>query len=192
MKGSDPMDDERIVQLYLAMDEQAIRESSEKYGSYCYLIAHRILGNPDDADECVNDTWLRAWNAIPPQHPSSLSLFFGKITRNLAIDRYREAHRIKRVSGESLVVLDELGDLVSGSDSPEAMLQADELKADINRFLMSLPQEKRYMFILRYWYAEKIANIAVRFSMTPNHVSVVLKRIRKQLKRYLQKRGYDL
>ena len=186
------MDDEKIVQLYLARDEAAIRESSAKYGNYCYLIAHRILGDPDDADECVNDTWLRAWNAIPPQKPASLSLFFGKITRNLAIDRYREAHRIRRGGGESLVVLDELGDLVSGSDSPETELMAKELKADIDAFLQSLPPEKRYMFILRYWYAEKTANIAIRYGMKPNQVSVALRRIRKQLQRYLKKKGYEL
>ena len=186
------MDDETIIQLFLARDEEAIREASKQYGSYCYLIAHRILGNPADAEECVNDTWLRAWNAIPPQEPASLSLFFGKITRNLAIDRYREAHRIRRGSGESLVVLEELGDLVSGSDSPETELLAKELKTEIDAFLQSLPQEKRYLFILRYWYAEKISDIAVRFGMTPNHVSVVLKRIRKQLKRRLQKKGYEL
>lgn len=186
------MDDEKIVQLYLARDEAAIRESSAKYGNYCYLIAHRILGDPDDADECVNDTWLRAWNAIPPQKPASLSLFFGKITRNLAIDRYREAHRVKRGSGERFLALDELGDLVSGKDDPSTLLQAEELKADINSFLMSLPPEKRHMFILRYWYAEKPSNIAVRCCMTPNQVSSALRRIRKQLHRYLKKKGYEL
>jgi len=186
------MDDDKIIELYWIRNEQAISESSKKYGAYCNTIARNILMNWADAEECVNDTWLHAWNAIPPHKPSVLSVFFGKITRNLAFDLYKSLHREKRGGHTIDLVLDELAECVSGNDDPERNWQKEALKEEINHFLSDLPKEKRYMFVLRYWYAESIPAIAERFQTSENNVSVTLNRIRKKLRIYLTERGYDL
>lgn len=186
------MNDEEIVKLYWDRNEQALQESSDKYGAYCTSIARNILNNVFDAQECVNDTWLRAWNSMPPHRPSVLSVFLGRITRNLSFDLYRRQHRDKRGGSQIELVLDELEGCVSGNDDPQMNLHAKELKEEINRFLNELPKEKRYMFILRYWYADSISDIAERFSVSENSVSVQLSRIRAKLRIYLRERGYDI
>ncbi len=186
------MDDIMIVRLYWVRDEAAITESAKKYGAYCTAIARNILQNGSDAEECVNDTWLHAWNAIPPHVPSVLSAFLGKITRNLSFDRFRKMHRDKRGGGSFDIVLDELKECVSGSDDTERRWEEKELRDEINRFLSHLPKEKRYMFILRYWYADSVSDIAERFQTSANNVSVTLSRLRKKLKLYLIERGFDV
>ncbi|MCR5249895.1 MAG: sigma-70 family RNA polymerase sigma factor [Lachnospiraceae bacterium] len=186
------MNDEQIVRLYWERDEQAIRESSTKYGAYCSAIAGRILDNSEDARECVNDTWLQAWNCIPPNKPTLLSVFLGRITRNLSFNRYKKTHSEKRGGGNIDLILDELEECLSGNDTPEDELLRNELKEDINRFLASLPEEKRYMFIRRYWHADTITEIAGRFGMSANNVSVTLGRVRAALKSHLTERGYRL
>ena len=186
------MEDGEIVALYWARDDRAIRESQEKYGTYCTAIARNILGSPEDAEECVSDTWLRAWNAIPPQRPSRLSAFFGRITRNLAFDRRRSQNAEKRGGGEIAAVLEELADCVSGRDDPANRLEDMELLADLNGFLRSLPQEKRRMFLRRYWYGDPLPEIAARFGMRENRVAVSLHRMRKQLLDYLLERGHTI
>ena len=186
------MEDHEIVRLYFMRSEQAIAESQAKYGAYVGAIARNILKTREDAEECVNDTWFHAWNAMPPKKPAVLSAFFGKITRNLAFDRYKLLHREKRGGYGVDLVLDELSEIVSGKDDPEHKAMAAELSGEIGRFLMKLPQEKRYMFILRYWYAMDISEIASRFHVSRDNVSVILSRIRKQLKAYLTERGYDI
>ena len=185
------MEDERIVSLFWDRDEQAITESSKKYGSYCRSIAHNILADPADEEECINDTWLHVWNAIPPQKPSVLSVFLGKITRNLSFDVYKKRHREKRGRGEIPLVLDELAECVSGNDDPEGAVIEAELKEQINSFLADLPEESRHMFVLRYWYSDSIKNIAGRFNKSENSITVTLSRIRVKLKKYLAVRGYS-
>ena len=186
------MKDEAIVRLYWDRNEQAISESASKYGEYCGSIARNILFNWTDTEECVNDTWFHAWNAMPPHRPSMLRTFLGKITRNLAFDRYRKLHRDKRGGYNIDLVLDELAEIVSGKDNPEDAVQEKELKDEINRFLSGFSRDKRYMFVLRYWYADGIGEIAERFHMSENNVSVTLGRMRKKLKEYLTERGYRL
>lgn len=186
------MEDHEIVNLYWARDKQALTESQTKFGGYLSSIARNILCDWSDAEECVNDTWLRAWNTMPPRRPSLLSAYLGKITRNLSFDRYRQKHRKKRGGHTIDLVLDELADCVSGKEDPEADWLKKELKEEINRFLMSLPEDKRYMFILRYWYADPVKDIARRFGMTETNVSVSLGRIRKNLRTHLEERGYDI
>ena len=186
------MEDAEIVQLYWDRDEQAVYESSRKYGAYCSAVACNILHDHADVQECVNDTWLHAWNAMPPHRPSVLSVFLAKITRNLSFDLYRRKHREKRGGHNIVLVLDELAECVSGKDDPEKDLHAKQLREDIGRFLEKLPEDKRYMFILRYWYAYSIADIAERFSKSENNVSVSLSRIRTRLRTYLIERGYDI
>ncbi len=186
------MEDEKIVRLYWDRDEQAIAESSAKYGAYCGSIAGNILESASDAEECVNDTWLRAWNAMPPHRPSLLSVFLGKITRNLAFDRYKALRRNKRGGGQMELVLDELSECVSGRDDPENSWQAEELRREIDAFLQGLPEEQRAMFLLRYWYADSIRVIAARFGRSENSVSVALSRMRAKLKNHLHERGYEI
>lgn len=186
------MNDESIVRLYWNRSESAITESSKKYGAYCTSIAYNILHSDDDAEECVNDTWLHAWNAMPPHRPAVLSAFLGKLTRNLSFDRYKKNRREKRGGGSLDAVLDELAECVSGEESVERSWEAKELKQEIDRFLLALPEEKRYMFILRYWYAYSIRDIADRMSVSENSVSVSLNRVRGKLKTLLHERGYDV
>jgi len=186
------MEDAGIIALYFDRNESAITESSLKYGAYCAAIAHNILNSAPDEEECVSDTWLHAWNAMPPQRPSVLSAFFGKITRNLSFDRYKKLHRQKRGGGRMDAVLDELAECVSGRDDTESAWDEKELAAELTRFLQGLSEEKRTLFILRYWSADSVADIAERVGMSENNVSVTLSRIRGKLKTYLIERGFDV
>ena len=186
------MDDARIVQLYWDRDEQAIPATSEKYGSYCAAIAKNILGNWEDAEECVNDTYMSAWNAMPPHKPSILSTFLGKITRNLSINRYKQKTAGKRGGGEALAVWDEIAEFVSDTDSVEQEMDRRELVRAIDAFLDRLPADKRSIFVCRYWYFDRVSDIAARFGMTENHVSVTLNRLRLKLHNDLLERGFEL
>ena len=170
------MEDERIVLLYWDRDEAEISESSMKYGAYCTSIAQNILKNPADAEECVNDTWLHAWNAMPPHRPSL----------------YRKMHRGKRGGSQVDAVLDELEECVSGKDNIERQWEMKELVAEINQFLQKLPEEKRCMFVLRYWYVDSIGEIAGRLGRSENYVSVTLNRIRGKLHTHLTERGFEV
>ena len=186
------MDDTKIVQLYWDRDEQAIPATSEKYEGYCTSIAKNILGNKEDAEECVNDTYLHAWNSMPPHRPSILSTFLGKITRNLSFNRYKHNTADKRGSGELPAVLDELSDLVSGNDDVEQEFNNKELVKAIDTFLDTLSPEKRSIFVCRYWYTDSISQIAVQHGMKESAVSMTLNRIRKKLHNYLMERGFEL
>lgn len=186
------MEDEHIVQLYWDRNESAIAESAKKYGTYCTSIANNILHNMADVEECVNETWLHAWNAMPPHRPSVLATFLGKITRNLSFDLYKKHHREKRGGGRIEEALDELAECVSGNEDIERQWETKELMKEINQFLLGLAEEKRAMFVLRYWYADRISEIAGRLNLSENAVSVSLNRIRRKLKTYLMERGFDL
>ena len=186
------MDDAKIVQMYFDRNEQAIPATEDKYGSYCTSIAKNILGNQEDAEECVNDTYLNTWNAIPPHRPKMLSSFLGKIVRNLAFNRYKHNTADKRGGGEITAVLDELSGSVSGKDDIEQSYEYKELVVTINNFLATLPTEKRNIFVCRYWYTDSISEIAARFDMTYSAVSMILNRLRTKLHSYLTERGYEL
>ena len=186
------MEDNDIIQLYFDRDEKAIAETSGKYGSYCSSIARNILKNREDADECVNDTYLRAWNVIPPNRPVMFRAFLGKITRNISFNLYKKMNADKRGNGQIAVVLEELAECVSGGTEPYQELDKSELMKAINAFLESLPQEKRIMFVCRYWYSDSVADIAKRCDMSENSVSVNLNRLRKRLRSYLLERGFEL
>lgn len=192
MKGGLSIEDREIVNLYWERNSNAIKETASKYGGYCKAIAKNILGNNEDAEECVNDTYLNTWNSIPPNRPNVLSTYLGKITRNLSFDRFRQRHADKRGGGEIELVLDELGECVSGADSVEQKVEKKELIRAINSFLDTLSQEKCNIFLCRYWYAIPVSEIATRFGMSEGNVSVTLTRIRIKLKNYLKERGYDL
>ena len=186
------MDDAKIVQLYWDRNEQAILATADKYGNYCASIAKNILGNHEAAEECVNDTYLNAWNSMPPHRPSILSTFLGKIVRNLSIKRYKHNTADKRGGGQATVVLNEIAEFVSDADSVEQEIDRKELVTAIDSFLDRLPADKRNIFICRYWYFDSISDIANRFRMTENNVSVTLNRLRLKLHNYLLERGFEL
>lgn len=186
------MEDSEIVALYWARDEKAIAETAAKYGAYCSSIAVHILGDASDAEECVNDAYFSAWNAIPPHKPRFLSTFLGKLVRNLAFNRYNIRHAQKRGGHETTVILDELAEIVSDKENVENSVDERELIRELETFLRGLPQEKRWLFLRRYWYSDSISDIAREIGKTENAVSVELNRIRKKLRDYLTKRGYVL
>ena len=186
------MDDAAIVRLYWDRNEQAIPATAEKYGSYCTAISRNILGSQEDAEECVNDAYLCAWNSMPPHRPKMLSVFLGKLTRNVSLNRYKYDTAEKRGGGEVPVVLDEIAELVSGTDSVEQEVDRGELVSAIDAFLKRLPADRRSMFVCRYWYFDSVSSIASRFGMTENHVSVTLNRLRFKLRHDLLERGFDL
>ena len=186
------MEDAKIVQLYWDRNEQAIPATADKYGNYCTSIAKNILGNHEDAEECVNDTYLNAWKSMPPHRPSILSTFLGKITRNLSLNRYKHNTADKRGGGQATVVLDEIAEFVSDLDSVEQEINQKELVMAIDSFLNRLPSDKKNIFVCRYWYFDSISDIANRFGMTENNVSVTLNRLRLKLHNYLLERGFEL
>lgn len=186
------MQDEQIVALYWNRNEQAIRETDKKYGAYCRSIAQNILHSLEDTEECVNDTWLRVWHAIPPQRPMILSAFLAKITRNLAFDRYKAQSAEKRGGGVTEAVLEELAECIGASHSAESHFFAKELGAVINRFVRTLPKREGNIFVRRYFFAETAEQIGGKYGMTSNHVTVLLSRCRRKLRAYLEKEGYML
>lgn len=183
------MEDLEIVELYWQRNEEAIKETSKKYGNYCYTIANNILYNNEDAQECVNDTYLGAWNAIPPHHPNVLSTFLGKITRRLSLNKWREKNAIKRGNGEAALSFDELEECIPSNSSIKEELALKELSEAINIFLETLKADERKVFVCRYFYFESIDEIAFRFSFTPSKVKMMLKRTRDRLKDYLIGKG---
>ena len=191
-EGRISMDDNSIIQLYWDRDDQAITATAEKYGRYCKAIARNILNSEEDAEECVNDTYLNAWNSMPTHWPEQLATFLGKITRNLAFNRYKYNHTEKRGGGEITFVLDELADSISDTDDVEQIIDRQELIKVINSFVRSLSANKRNIFVRRYWYADSVAEIAHDNGMLQGTVSKTLERTRKQLKAYLTERGFEL
>lgn len=185
------MEDKDIIQLLFDRDEQAIAETSAKYGSYCNSIARNILKNREDAEECVNDTYLRVWNVIPPNRPVIFKAFIGRITRNISFNLYKKTNANKRGNGQIELILDELAECVSGDNDPIMEVEKNELIKEINSFLDKLPQEKRIMFVRRYWYSDSVTDIAKRCGVSENYVSVNLNRLRKRLHNNLVERGFE-
>ena len=186
------MKDQQIIDLYWARSESAISETATKYGKYCYTIAYNILCNEEDSEECVNDTWLKAWGIIPPQRPNKLSVFLGKITRNLSLDRYRHDSAKKRGSGQLSFALDELTDCIPATNTVEDVIDEIALVELMNRFLASLDCENRILFMRRYWYLSSIKEIADDYGLSESKVKMSLFRSRNQLKGLLEKEGVCL
>lgn len=181
------MEDSGIVALYWARDEQAVAETAAKYGGYCQMVSYQILRNTQDAEECVNDTYVQAWNAMPPQRPGCLRAFLGKITRNLSLNCYR-AHQAKRRGGGQLpALLDELEDC--DGDGPERLLERAELSRLLDRFLRELPQRECCVFMRRYWYMDSVEDIAQRYHMAGGTVKSILYRTRQKLRDRLEEEG---
>ena len=181
------MNDKDIVALFEKRDEQAIKECRAAYGSYCHGIALRILESQEDAEECVADTWIRAWNAIPPAKPCSLSSYLGAITRNLACDTYRRKHQQKRGKGEIPLVFDEKEGVFSQSTAPDEALNRKELAETLNRFLGTLSERDRNILLARYYFVYPVKEIAQKHGKSEKYVRVVLYRTLQKLKKFLEK-----
>ena len=184
------MEDQKIIDLYFARDEQAVVLTRQKYEKYCLSVAGAILNDPADAEEAVNDTWLRAWNSIPPQRPRVLKLFLAKITRNLALNTYRDQTAQKRGGGEVALALEELGECVPARSDVQDTLNARELARVIQKFLQTQPQRERTLFLQRYFSMAPIGTIADRHGITEANARKILTRTRNKLKDYLTKEGY--
>ena len=181
------MEDNKIVDLYWMRNENAISETAAKYGKYCYAIAYNILGHAEDAKESVNDTYLGAWNAMPPHRPTVLRTFLGKIARRVSLKRWRDGSREKRGGGEVALALDELSECVPSKASVEEEIIAAELAETLNRFVSGLPDTERQVFICRYWYLDSIKDIAKRHGVSQGCIKTNLCRNRKKLYRILKR-----
>ena len=170
------MEDQEIVELYFRRDEQAIVQTDRKYGPYCYSVAYNVLSDQEDARECVSDTYLAAWNRIPP-------------ARHLSIDRWRRRSAYKRTGGQMAFALEELGEIADRGETPEDTVGRKELVAAVNRFLQALPQRERSVFLCRYWYLDSLEDIAAKTGLTKGHISTMLHRTRKRICICLQKEG---
>lgn len=184
------MEDTEIIGMFWQRQQAAINAVSEKYGKLCDSVAYNILRNKEDAKECVNDTFLRAWNTIPPEKPKALAAYLAKISRNLALDKYRFDHRKKR--GVLTNIGEEAEELFISEDIAQDQAERKELVEAINSFLKGCTAKKRMIFMRRYWLMDSIKNIAAAMGMNENSVSVSLMRTRKELKAYLEKRGFDV
>ena len=183
------MDDSAIIDLYFARSEKAIQETGVKYGNYLHTIAENILHTQEDSEEAVNDTYLAAWNAMPPRRPNLLSAFLGRLTRYISLDRWKKRSAQKRGGGQVALSLDELQECVAGGNDPEQEVDRKELLRYLNRFLDSLPETQRKVFVCRYWYLESIPEIAARFGFSESKVTAMLHRLREKLRARLEMEG---
>ena len=185
--GGIGVEDREIVELYWQRAEQALNETSRKYGGYLRRIAWNILQDDADAEECVNDAYLGAWNAIPPKKPTFLGAYLMKIVRNLSLSAYQAARAKKRGGGQVEALSRELADCVTGN--PERYVEAAELSRLLDRFLRGLNPKERCIFLRRYWYADAISDIAARYHLSPGTVKSNLHRTRAKLKNCLEEEG---
>ena len=186
------MDDKQIVELFFERDEQALRAVEQKYGGLCFCVANNILHSRSESEECVNDTYLGAWNSIPPQKPGNLTAFLGKITRNLAINRYKRQSAAKRGNGQVEIVLSELENCIPDISGVETAMDEAHLVALINNFLRAQHKTKRNLFVQRYWYMYPVREIAEMHDMSESKVKAILYRMRVDLKKNLEKEGIYL
>lgn len=178
------MEDSKIIDLYFERSQSAISETQKKYGRYCHTVAYNVLYSDEDAEECVNDTYLKAWQSIPPHRPTLLSSFLGRITRNLALDRYDQRTAQKR-GGTTELVLEEISECIPDTSGEDGSDEA--LKNAINKFLASLPKRTRIIFMQRYWYLSSISEISKSLGVSESNVKVILMRTRKKFKAHLEK-----
>lgn len=184
------MDDNDIIDLYWKRDQKAITYTTQKYEGYCYKIANNILDSREDSEECVNDTWLTAWNEMPPKRPNYLKLFLARIVRNIAVNVLEARMAKKRFGRETLLPLEELSECVGDGKSIEDELEAKELEKCIGRFVSELPEREGNLFTRRYFFSESIKAIAKGYGLTPHNATVILGRTRSKLREYLKQEGY--
>ena len=188
----DYIEDQDIIQQFWERDENAVREASKKFGTYCKSIARGILNNHEDSEECVNEAFMRAWESIPPKKPNSLCTFLGRITKNIALNRIKSSKTEKRGGGELALVYEELEDIISDTKNVEDALERKEMMSAISRFLRKSKENERQVFVLRYWYCSGVDEIAREIGIKEENVYVILSRMRIKLRDYLKKEGYDV
>lgn len=182
------MEDSQIIELYWQRSENAITETSSKYGRLLRKIAMNIVGNFSDAEECENDTYIATWNAIPPTRPNVLSAFLGKIARNIALNRY-EYNKAQKRNNEFDLILSELEECIAAKNTVEESFEEGVVATMLDEFLAKLKQETRVIFVRRYWYSDSVKDIAKRMQISESKVKTVLFRTRKELQDYLAERG---
>lgn len=183
------MEDSRIVELYWQRNDRAVAETDRKYGRYCRTVANNILENPEDSDECVNDTYLRAWNSMPDARPQVLSAYLAKITRNLAISTLRKRNSLRRGGGQTALALDELAEIVPAEQNMEAVIELREMTQLLDDYLSTLPALERQIFMARYFFMVPIKDIAGKFGFSESKVKSMLSRTREKLRKYLEEEG---
>lgn len=183
------MEDTKIIDLYWQRNDLAIQETDNKYGRYCFKIANNILANLEDSEESVNETYWKAWDSMPPHRPDILSAFLGKITRSISLNMWRSRTREKRGGGEIPLALDELSDCIASGFDVEQNIEQRELTRAINRFLGTLPETERDVFVSRYWFLASVREISAKFNFSQSKTKSMLFRTRDKLKKHLQKEG---
>ena len=190
-KPQNILPDETIIDLYWQREERAISATDQKYGKYLYTIAYNIMSNRLDCEECVNDTYLNTWNAIPPKRPTAFALFLSKIIRNLSLERFRKEHASKRIPSELVVSLDELNDCMVCNKSAEEEFLIHDMIRILNEYLDTLTDRQMYIFVWRYYHCDTVRQIAKMLSMSEVTVHRELAAIRAGLKECLAREGYD-
>ena len=183
------MEDMQIIDLYFVRSEQAIKETAQKYGKYLFSIAYNILSSNRDSEEAVNDTYLGAWNSIPPHRPQRLNTYLGKITRRISLGKWKALHAQKRGEGEVPIALEELGECIPSGETPQQEMESKELTCQLNAFIRSLPETEQQVFVCRYWYLSSVKTIAKQFGFSESKVKSMLSRTRGKLRIHLQKEG---
>ena len=183
------MEDAAIVGLYWQRDPRAIEETDRKYGGYCRAIAQRICQSREDGEECVNDTWLSAWNSMPTHRPQRLAPYLGKLTRWLSLNRLDERNSLKRGGGEASLALEELSETLDSGADVQRALERKELADAVNRFLETLTVPERRVFLARYWFLLPVKEIAARYDFTQGKVKSMLLRTRRRLGKFLKEEG---
>ena len=183
------MQEENLIHQFIERNEEAISESKQRYASYCLAIAQNILTDREDAEECLNDALLAAWNSIPPHHPENLKTYLGKLTREISIDRFRKKNAQKRIPSGFVIPFEELEEMI-GQSEVAASVEEAELSRRISLFLRSLKEHERNVFIRRYWYCDSVESICARFGFGKSRVLMMLKRTRDRLAGYLKKEGF--
>lgn len=186
------MNDNEIIELYWNRSEVAIKKTAEKYEKYCYAIAHNILCNSEDSEECVNDTYLHAWNAMPPHRPNMLSAFLGKITRNIALNRYKHLKRKKRHGEQMAILLSELDECIECDQGVEAEIDNALIARTISDYLYSVPRINSAVFIQRYFFCNSIDDLSKHFNFSNSKITSMLYRMRGELKIILIKEGIEI
>lgn len=179
------LEDAQIITLYFDRNEKALKETADKYGKYCYKIAYNVLNDEDDSKESVNDTYLNAWNSMPPHRPSVLSAFLGKITRRIAISRLRKKNAEKRGGGQFVSALEELSECIPNESNVENDVEKKLIIESVNLFVRDLPEKEQKVFLCRYWYMDSISSIAKQFGFSESKVKSILMRTRTKLKNKL-------
>lgn len=186
------MDDNEIIELFWARNDAALRETETKYGRYLFSIAQNILASSEDSEECVNDTYYKAWNSIPPNRPEKLAAYLGAVVRNLAITVFRRRSNLSKAPSQYALSLDELAECVSGGETPAEQAEAGLLGKCINAYLRTLSVQARDIFVCRYWFCDSVSDIAGYFGASESKIKSSLFRTRNGLKEYLKKEGFDI